>query len=73
MCINPADLEGLVPLVSSIPSDSYTRPLWPPLLQGSVGLEGRDLMETSKLRDESLIFCITFGYGSLNLLPPAAG
>jgi hypothetical protein len=41
-----ADLEGLVFLVSSMPSGSYTLP---PLQRGSLNSEGRFLMDTSHL------------------------
>ena len=40
-------LEGPLSLVSSIPSGAYT--FLPPLLQGSLNHEGKDLMETSHL------------------------
>lgn len=47
MRFDHADLERLVFLASSIPSGFYT--LLPPLLQGSLSPEGRDLMEKSHL------------------------
>lgn len=44
MCIGHAGLEGLMFLVSSFPSGSYTLS---PLPQASLSSEGRDLMETT--------------------------
>lgn len=67
-------LEDLVYLVSSIPSVSYT-PL-PPLPQGSLGTEGRDLMEASHLGqsvERSFTLNTLSICGSLSLFPFVAG
>lgn len=45
MCVNHADLEDPVPLVSSSPSEPYT--LSASLSKGSLNPEGKDLMNHS--------------------------
>ena len=70
MSLDHVDLEGLVLLVSSVPSGSYTIPR--PLPRGSRSFEGRDWMKTSQLgQSESL--SIMSGCGPLYSLPSAAG
>ena len=76
---DPDDLEGLVSLVSSIPSGCT--PFLPPLLQGSLKPKGKGLMEASRLRlsvPGSLIlrimsgYCCGYGIGSHLLREEAA-
>lgn len=67
-----ADLESLIFLVPSMPSDSYILHHILPLLQGFLSIERRDLIETSHLGQSiprSLTLHIISGRGSLYLFP----
>ena len=72
------DLEGLVFWCPPSPLALIFFP--PPLLQGSLSPEGRDLVETSLLElfissrvFQDLFLCVMSGCGSGYLLPSAAG
>lgn len=70
MCVGPVDLEGLVCLVSSVPSGYL---FLPPLLQGFPTPEGRDLMEMSCLGLSvlrSVIFCMSARGSLVSFLYP---
>ena len=61
MCVDLVDLEGLVSVVSSIHSGSYTFFFLPPILQASFSPEERNLMEISHLGLKVLRSLILYG------------